>query len=139
MLEMQYGKHMKIEGDITIYANDGYVDIHIRDRNASTGFVELRVSSEGFVAALGRLGHVPCELTVRNLDHVGKNMENGHFEFKLPDSDKLGRSNEKELALEAIKTACPQGWTPDLHFNSQNSFFTKNGHRFARTIIRRWV
>lgn len=139
MLETLYGKHMKIDGDITIYANEGYVDLHIRDRNASTGFVEVRISSDGFVAALGRLGHVECDVTVRNLDHVGKTMENEHFTFPLPQSDKLGRSNEKELAIEEIKTACPEGWTPDLSFNSQNSFYSDNGVRHARTVIRRWI
>lgn len=130
---------MKVEGDLTVFANEGYITFLIRDRNASTRFLEMRMTAEGFVAALGRLGHVPCDLDFHDLDHVGKTMENKHFDFPLPPEGKQGRYAEKETAVEVIKTACPEGWTPDLSFNSQNSFYSKNGHRFARTVIRRWI
>jgi hypothetical protein len=47
--------------------------------------------------------------------------------------------SDKEQAMELAKEHCPYGWTPDLYFNSQDSFFYKDKKRFARTTIRRWV
>lgn len=56
--------------------------------------------------------------------------------FELPEANYM---NRKEVAIETIKTVCPDGWTPDLYFGSQNSFFRENGKEYARVTIRRWI
>lgn len=130
---------MKIEGQLTIFANEGTVRLELKDKNACVRFLELDITADSLIAALGRLGHVPCEFEVRNLTKIGAVMEHKQFEFKLPGSTNIGRTAERDQAVKEVKIVCPEGWEPDLSFSSQNTFFTKEGHRLARTIIRRWV
>ena len=48
-------------------------------------------------------------------------------------------TNKMIIEIQEIKKECPDGWTPDLHFSSQDSFFHKDYELWARTKIRRWV
>jgi hypothetical protein len=75
-------------------------------------------------------------------------IEHEYFELcELPKAKALGFLSQnisckeaREIAIETVKKACPKGWTPDLGFNSQNSFYTdEKGNTMARTTIRRWV
>lgn len=50
------------------------------------------------------------------------------FEVKNEDQEKA-----KTIAIEK----CPAGWSPDLKFNSKNSFFVENDKLYAATIIRK--
>ena len=67
---------------------------------------------------------------------LNKKLEHKRFVFKLPPVDGW---RDKETAKEIIQKVCPEGWKPDMGFNSQDSFFSKDGKEYARTTIRRWV
>lgn len=45
----------------------------------------------------------------------------------------------KKAAADIADRVCPDGWIADHYFNSQNSFYYKDGQTWARTTIRRWV
>lgn len=130
-----------IDASITICATyEDSIRITIEDRKAGVEFVELELTREQFInAALNRLGNTEVKKTiVRDLDRVGKKMEMGVFEFEIPEDISKFSEEEKEFAIKHA-TKCPDGWLPDLGFNRQDSFFNKDGKRYARTTIRRWI
>ncbi len=125
------------DGRITILSDNEGVDIELRDYGSSIDFVKVRLTSEQFTKALSRLSFTECEVEVFHLDLVGKTQIHKNFEFEMPDG--VSFKDEKKVAEEIVKRDCPEGWEPDLYFGSQNSFFTKDDKKYARTIIRRWV
>lgn len=129
-----------INAEITISARyEDAIIIKVHDIDSSTTFVELTLTREQFInAAMNRLSNCGVEkASVMHLDRVGKTMELKSFEFELPEGVDY-TSNEEEICRIARQTV-PEGWTPDLYFRSQNSFFKKDKKHFARTTIRRWV
>jgi len=131
-----------LKGKITISrvrgggsTEDGPIQITIQDEDALIEFVQINVSLADFTEAVTGLAYTPCAFSVRGLDKVGKKREHRTFEFPLPD----GSFNHKKTACEVLPTVCPEGWTARDLFNSQDSFFQKDGKVWARTLIMRWV
>lgn len=113
-----------------------YIEVRLCDDDAAIEVATAKLSLAHFAAAVTGLGHVDCEIETRGMEHVGKKLETDTLELPmLPDSNR----GDKEAAIAAAKRWCPQGWTPDLCFGSQNSFFQRDGKLWARTTIRRWV
>jgi hypothetical protein len=129
------------QGELTIscvHSNvePDYIEVRLTDVDAKTQFAVAKVSLVDFAVALMGRSYVACELDVRWLERVGKTMELDKLEVQMPTDDCC---NRKETACEAVKSACPLGWTPDVGFNSHGSFFMRDGKLWARTTIRRWV
>jgi len=134
---------MKINAQITILASyDDSISMKVYDKTSGTTFLDMTLTREQFInATMNRLGNTDVESAhVCNLDKIGKTMEMQTLEFEMPQGSEY---HDKETAMEIAKEKCPDGWTPDLGFSSQNSFFTKvkmkSNSRYARTTIRRWV
>lgn len=125
------------DGSITIlFDRDRGCEIEVRDNEASIVFAKIKLDTEQVCSALSRLSNTPCEIEVIGLDKVGLKMENKFFVFEMPE---YNYSNRDEIAKEEIVKVCPEGWIPDKYFGSQDSFFTQDGKKYARCIIRRWV
>lgn len=121
---------------LTINTVDDKVKIEISEGRNEV--LTLTVQSSEFLRALGRLGNVAClEATLLRPEIAGRRQEHQDLEFPLPDGTDLG--TRQQAAREAGMRLCPEGWTADLYFGSRNSFFTREGKQWARTIIRRWV
>jgi hypothetical protein len=118
--------------------DDSIIRIEIEDDEAAARFLEIDISLEEFAQAVTGLSIRPCVGVVRGLERVGKKHEHKQFEFEIPSEGKYERDN-KEIARKAVEKVCPKGWIPDTSFNSQHTFFEKDGKMFARTTIRRWV
>ena len=116
------------------------INIVVEDKDAGVRFLVMSLTREEFVnAAMNRRACVDVSKTeVFALDKIGKKEEYKEFEFEIPTTTSLDK-NQKEIAIEIVKKMCPEGWVPDTHFGSQNSFFKKNGKPYVRTMIRRWV
>lgn len=132
---------MKLENpQISILINSDYTEIKITDSKSNTDFVRVKLTPEQLSMALSRLGNIPCEADVYGLDKIGKTHENKTFEFKLPENFESFRRNYTDKQLkEMADNLLSDGWVSDEYFSSQNSFFTKEGKKYARAIIRRWV
>ena len=130
---------MKLEdGRITILIGQESTTIELRDNKACTVFAKITLNPEQLSMALSRLGSVPCDIEINELDRIGKTHENKYLEFPLP----KGKSNydiKKHELLELAAKNCPEGWVSDNYFNSRDSFFTKDGKNYARVTIRRWI
>ena len=132
---------MDIKASITILFDEDGAKIEIRDDASSITFVSVRLSPEQTCQALSRLSHTECQkCEVCGLDLVGKKMEVSSYVFEVPDQEWIGGvSIRDKWVLERAAKVCPAGWTPDLYFKSQNSFFRKDGKIWAKDTMRRWV
>jgi len=134
---------MKLKGKLTIakqHSHDGNtIEISIEDEEAAIEFVEASLTLEQFAQAITGLGRVECDAEVRGLDKVGKRMELDTLEFPLRMKDDDYGTGRKKFATARAKEECPDGWTPDCYFNSQGSYFQRDGETWARCNVRRWV
>ncbi len=129
---------MKIKTWLQISNRRDKVVISIEDRDAGIKFCEIELTPEQFVQALSN-ANVEVDGEVMNIDKIGKKMEHKPHEFELTrdiwQSDKL-KEHARAMVLAKLKNT---EWEPDLHFYSQDSFFTKDGKKWVRTTIRRWI
>jgi hypothetical protein len=128
---------MKLDGKITICINRDETRIYIEDKNSGVRFLDVELTPDQLSSALSRLANTPCKIKVRGLNKIGKKHEHKTFEFELP-KNLIGYDKKKEVA-EYSNKICPQGWCSDQYFDSQNSFFQRDGKEWARCTIRRWV
>jgi len=132
-----------MKGNITILVDGSGARIEVGDESSGIRFLKINLSAEQFMACLGRLSMVKCDLELSGIDQVGKTLEVGSHEFKVPAEiydlkwDDRQRFNQEleELAEEGLM----YGWISDNYFGSQDSFFKKDGEQWARVTIRRWV
>lgn len=131
---------MKLKGKITFLINRESTAIEIRDEKSGCIIVKVELTPDQLSSALSRLVYTDCLLDVSegSFEKIGKQHECKNHEFKLPDNLKGYDTNMDKLHTEAKRT-CPKGWAPENYFRSQNSFFNKDGERWARCTIRRWV
>ena len=130
---------MEINGTITILVGVDECTMSIMDEESRILFVKVKMTPSQFTQALSRLSHTKCEkVEVFNLDKVGKKHEHKEFVFEIGNTE-LKYTLWKEIAVQKAIMLCPEGWEPDLGFNSQDSFFTEDRKLYGRTTIRRWV
>lgn len=130
---------MEINGKITFLVDIDRTTIKIIDDDAGITFIEITLTPEQLSSALSRLAYTNCKkVEVRNLDNVGKQRENKRFEFKLPDEFQREYYSVKAKIIEYAKTIIDD-WILYDSFNSQDSFFVKDGIWWGRCTIIRWV
>jgi len=123
---------------ISIFVGRDSTTIELHDRDANIQFADVTLTNDQLASALSRSAYTECECEVHGLHNVGKKREQKELVFELPKDTRFS-VDSKEKACELARKSCPDGWEPVLYFNSQNSFFTKDGKEFARTIMIRWV
>lgn len=131
----------KLEGRITMLINREYTEIELKDVNSNITFATVRLTPEQTIACLSRLGHVECEIELDGLDNLGKKMQISKLEFEIPANiyrQQMRVIPVKELT-EYAQSLLTDGWVADSYFGSKDSFFTRDGKKYARCTIRRWV
>jgi hypothetical protein len=125
-----------LEPMLSIQINEEHVNITFMD--SYNEVCSLNVGHREFNQALGRLSCVPCLDADVRPEVAGKIMEHKPFEFQI---DLTGVSYKRKRVVTRVKALelCPDGWYPDTHFGSQESFFERDGEQWARTTIRRFV
>ncbi len=124
------------QGQITFLFDEEGAYLEIKDQLANMTFVRIKLNEKQVCQMLSRLSNTECQkIEVFGLNKVGKEHENKTFEFELSKHDYM---EAKQCALETIKDVCPDGWISDGYFNSRDSFFEKDGKKYARVCIRRW-
>jgi len=131
------GTRKTLKGAVNVLANERGVEIDVYDKGSGNTFVQLVLTPEQFCRALSRETHIECDVEVAGLELVGLRQEIDRLEFPLPSRPQYDQKSE--MAAQAAQQHCPEGWTPDLYFGSQDSFFERDGEPWARCVIRRWV
>ena len=82
-------------------------------------------------------GFTDCNIEVRDLDKVGLVKETKPVIIALPDN--ISGWAEKAAATKLLKEKEDCGWTISTYLGSQDSFFSKDGKRYVKSIASRWV
>ena len=124
--------------DVNSECEVGGVEITIRDHEASEVIAVIQLSAAEYCrAAMGNLVDMKCDVSVGQLERVGKKMVMLDLDFPVGDVSIMKRKDAAEALLDSFT---PNGWIADRSFSSQNSFFTKEDtSEWAHTIIRSWV
>lgn len=139
-----------IDPAITILATSGHADpdkakveLELHDRLAGRPLLKITMSAVEWVTAMSRLGYVDCDVELLNIELANKKMEHRQMEFMLSEDTpnyQYGQDSEFYKSVYAqAERSCPEGWVVSAYFQSQDSFFNKDGQRWARGTIRRWV
>lgn len=125
----------QFNGAISFLVSEDGATIEIRDNVSNQAFVEVTLTAKQLCQALSRLMHTPCKIETHCLERIGTKMLMDKLEFEMPKHD---YKNRKEVAEKEGARLCPEGWTPDLYFGSQHSFWSRDGKEYAVTTIRKW-
>jgi len=106
--------------------------IEIEDDNVV--FVKMELSLADMMRALTGLGMVRGDMTVGNLDVVGKVCISDTIEFPVGDGYR-----DKEKAIAELPKYVPEGWIGSEYFGCQSSFFQRDGQTWATTSIYKYV
>jgi len=130
----------KINAQISLLFNREGLHLQVFDNDANVQFLEIYLNQDQTCDALSRLARTKCmKCEVNHLDKVGLVREMEKLEFEIPSDSYLENRNRHNTACEIAKKVCPKGWTPELYFDSQDSFFFKDNKTFAKTSRYRWV
>ena len=127
-----------IDGKITIsrindFETEKTMEITIKDSDAVTNFLRIRMTPQEFALVLTGLAHCDCEFLTWHLERVGKKRIDKPFIFETENYD-------RKYNIQKAKDLCPKGWTPQTTFGSRGSFFTgEDGKLYVRTRIFKWV
>lgn len=114
------------------------ISIQVRDEDSVTRFLTLDIGYAEFAEAITGLSEMDCELSVRNLERVGKTRVSKDITFPCKKDNGYSGYPSKAEAIEQAKAYTPEGWECDNYFGSQTSFFENDGVTYARTSIKRW-
>ena len=133
---------MKHKAKITIsrpssYDGEETIKITIKDVDAASEVITLELSYEAFTQAITGLSLVSCDMTLGDLEVVGRVREQSSLIFEIPEGARSSKG--KSDIIKAAALATPNGWTPPTYFGSQNSFFKKGGVEYATGLMLRWV
>ena len=107
-----------MEGRITISRNSSdRVVIQLYDEGARVRFAEFDMSRECYAQAITGLARVEGELTVRDLEKVGKQLFAERRSIAAPN---LGHDNARYMEW-LLANAAEEGWEIDPYLGSQNS------------------
>jgi hypothetical protein len=76
--------------------------------------IEGEANSENFAYAITQSGHIPCNLTLRNIENVGKRREIKEERVPFRPTEKYGSRAERNAKLAALKPFEIDGWKGDI-------------------------
>ena len=114
------------------------ISIKVKDVDAGVRFLDIEIDYADFAACLTGLAEQDCEFTARGLQNVGKQIQRDSLVFEIGEATRYGVDGMEEIKSLA-NLATPEGWTASTYFGSKYSFFEKDGKKYAKTPISRWV
>lgn len=143
---MELNNKETLNGRITFLIGQNETTIQIKDENSRVKFCEINMTPQQLSSALSRLAETECQISVGDLDKVGKTMEVSTIKLSVPQSLgtsrwELGKEELKELKKEIQNhlDAQKEGWVLTDNFESKGSFAEENGDLYVNATIRRWV
>lgn len=127
---------MIIPGTLTISrsmnSKEQWIEVTIKD-DGSRESITAKLTLEEFAMAVMGVGYRPCEVeTPSDPSRLGRIKERMQVSAPVP------TGNRKDAAA-AVIAATPEGWEPELYFNSQESFSGFGSGLVAHTSASRWV
>ena len=115
------------------------VKISLRDNVANVHIATIEITPEDWIGLSASLSDVKVDVGMYNLNKINRRMVHKDFEFELPTTvNELFYEERKQETAKLAEELCPDGWESDGYFDSQGSFFIRDGKPHARCIIRKW-
>ena len=131
---------MNIDVKVTILLDEAGLRIQLTDANSGVRFCNVKLHPKAACAAMGRLSQTPGKAEIYGLENVGKYLIFETLIFEMPEHDEYDCGEDtREIAAREAERLCPEGWTPDKSFNSQDTFWKDGDKRMAKTTIRSYV
>jgi len=109
-----------------------WIEVTIKD-DGSRESITAKLTLEDFAMAVTGLGYRPCEMEIpEDPSRLGRTRERMQVSAPIP-------SGNRSDAATAIIMETPEGWKPELYFNSQHSFSGVGSSLVAHTCAYRWV
>ena len=123
---------MNLDIKVNISIGDDVTKIELIDKLSALHFLEIEITNNDFMFALGRRGIIPAaNCIIRNIENVGKQLLIGKMEVEIPKRD-------KKIAYQECLKVCPDGWIVDKYFSTQTSFRYEDKKIFAVATIRKY-
>jgi hypothetical protein len=127
---------MKENYSISFNHSSEGLEMTIRDEKSFMEFITIKISPEEFLKGLGRVMSRPCEVTLKNMDKIGKKRKIEILTFEV--ENVYDKKYAIEKAEEIAKTRFKDNIYRINSFNSSDSFFTDNGKGYAKTTVIIW-
>jgi len=127
------------EPKITMLVGQESTTIDLFDSKSAKVFARVTLTNDQLASMLSRLGRVDCKIEVDNLDIIDKKMELMDFTFAIHEDMQGFKGSLNQKCLKELQDKGMGEWIPDKSYSSQDSFFTKENIRYAKTTIRRWI
>jgi hypothetical protein len=130
-----------LTAQLTCTRQDDFVRIDIIDKSSRNMMLHIKMTTDDFYKAFCQTrSDIYCQAKLFDTSDAGKSHHHKQLTVEILDSN---WDNRKEIAIKAIELECKK-WSestgveryPDLNFNSQNSFTSRDGADFATTTVR---
>lgn len=112
-----------------------FFQIIVKDCLSNARFLSIKIEASDLIKAISGEAEKPIDFDVEKLDLVGKKRESKPLIIEMPGTSLPDKCVAEKLAIESAD----EGWTPDLYFGAQSSFFKKDGKYYALTRQFRFV
>jgi hypothetical protein len=102
-----------VEGEAN--SRGDYIHIRIEDEKSGVAFLDIDMSMENFAYALTQSSNIPCNLTLHDIENVGKKIETK--EELVPfrsGAERYGSREERNAKLAALKPFEIDGWKGNI-------------------------
>lgn len=140
---MEINNRETLNGKITFLIDQDKTTIQIKDEKSRVKFCEINMTPQQLSSALSRLAETECQISVGDLDKVGKKQEIDKLKWRIP--PKFGTSkweidkNELKKAIQDQLDDEREGWVICDGLESKDSFTEENGDLYVNATIRRWI
>ena len=129
---------MKENYSISFNPSSEGLEMTIRDEKSFMEFITIKISPEEFLKGMGRVMSRPCEVTLKNMDKIGKKRKIEILTFEVLYKNVYDKKYAMEKAKEIAKTRFKDNIYRINSFDSSDSFFTDNGKAYAKTTVMIW-
>lgn len=130
---------METKVKLTFLVGNDQTSVYVEDSLSGIRFLEMSLTPIELSKILSRQACVEVDAVVKRLDIVGKKHENKRFVFEITKELYYYSNRDNEKLKELADSLLTDGWMSDCYFNSQDSFYEKDGKFYARTTIRRYI
>jgi hypothetical protein len=103
---------------------------------ASTRFASVKIEPKDVIKLFSNRADVSCSIELEHLERLGKKHKHKTLEFPLPKNYSIHQDKDKKILMKHMQNYVPKNYIASTYFNSQDSFFERDGIKMARTTIR---
>lgn len=119
-------------------SSQGYIHLTIEDTKSLAASVTIDLSYEQFALLITGMS-IRAEAEWHNADKVGLRREVREVVLDITGSPRSYSPSGETAIRDLYEKTKEPGWVSDVYLGSQNSFFEKDGRKYARFPEYRWV